>query len=530
MSVKMNFNINKHSSLIIFVSYLLLLLVLSLFHFERNTNYSVDDSFITYRYAFHLREGYGLVFNIGEAYYGTTAAGYAAVLTLFSSLGIFIANILTINESYFSIQNVSTFLSTMSLTTVSLLMFHISGARKSILLSIPLFVFTSLLFYASPFNEVSGHETYAYLATAFAGTVLVVFSNSYYLGAFFLAISASFRPDAVLFAAIVPVVDLFRSELSFKNYLKIKFLGFTAVYILVLGSWLLYLTIHFGSPVPGTMAAKKVQVALGYWPLYTMQVLREYFSVALNSLGFNIVKVGLLGLILRYKFKEQTYIRSNLTYIAVVWILFGVLSASAYLIFNVTFWPWYGVPLFFSVLITTCIGWIKIFNLIEFSLVALGQNNKKIRLVELISISIIVLALILYTFPRMNKWATTKNINLHTSSYSEIVDFISKDSPQGAVIQISEPGSLAFHLGPKYKVVDELGLISPGVAQALKRKDFSYTTNTWKAKYLVCSWRGHYSACANSIILKDYNLAGEFNNEFWKPMLGSGAKLFKRKE
>jgi hypothetical protein len=43
-----------------------------------------DDAFITYRYAWHFAAGDGLVYNVGERFYGTTAAGYALVLGLLS--------------------------------------------------------------------------------------------------------------------------------------------------------------------------------------------------------------------------------------------------------------------------------------------------------------------------------------------------------------------------------------------------------------------------------------------------------------
>src|SRR5262245_6822568 len=44
--------------------------------------FALDDSYITYRYAKHLELGYGLVFNVGEPYLGTTAAGFAILLAL----------------------------------------------------------------------------------------------------------------------------------------------------------------------------------------------------------------------------------------------------------------------------------------------------------------------------------------------------------------------------------------------------------------------------------------------------------------
>ena len=44
----------------------------------------VDDSYITFRYAQNLADGNGLVFNVGERFYGSTAMGFAVLLGTFT--------------------------------------------------------------------------------------------------------------------------------------------------------------------------------------------------------------------------------------------------------------------------------------------------------------------------------------------------------------------------------------------------------------------------------------------------------------
>lgn len=80
------------------LSYAVILCVLGTHYLLRNLGYSVDDSFITYRYAYHLKEGFGLVFNVGEAYYGTTAAGYAVLLAVISGVGTYFCKAFNIAE------------------------------------------------------------------------------------------------------------------------------------------------------------------------------------------------------------------------------------------------------------------------------------------------------------------------------------------------------------------------------------------------------------------------------------------------
>ncbi len=57
-----------------------------------------------------------------------------------------------------------------------------------------------------------------------------------------------------------------------------------------------------------------------------------------------------------------------------------------------------------------------------------------------------------------------------------------------------EPGSFGYRLGPKYTVVDELGLVSPGVASALLDGDASWAFRTYDPDYLICSWHGDYTS------------------------------------
>ena len=47
-----------------------------------------DDAFITYRYAANFAQGHGLVYNRGEHVLGTTAPGYAMLLSAIASTSV----------------------------------------------------------------------------------------------------------------------------------------------------------------------------------------------------------------------------------------------------------------------------------------------------------------------------------------------------------------------------------------------------------------------------------------------------------
>lgn len=516
-----------------YIIYIALIIALGLVYFTRSQGYAIDDSYITFRYAYHLKEGYGLAFNVGEAYYGTTAAGYATLLAALSSAAAALVGLFSAGPSeLLEIPSISSAMAALAITTMAALLPVLAMASRNWRLWLLATLAAAFLFIAGPFNEFVGHETYPYLAIALLGTVLLAYRQAYVAGALLLAVAATFRPDALLLAGIVPVLDWLRSGLTLGAYLRSSnAIRFVLVYALACGAWHAYLTWHFGSPIPGTMAAKKAQVALGHWPLYTPATLFAYLTESTGKSGIALALIGIAGLLVGIGRSciEKSEIRPE-AFVATIWLTFGVFSALAYFSFHVTFWRWYGVPILFSFFIAAFVGWSDI---TRWSLSAGQKIGKGSKLPAYIFGALpiaLIFTLLIDKTNNVTQWKNHKNTNDHIHAYSEIVDYIKQDSPEGASIEIAEPGSLGYHLGPKYHVVDELGLISPGVAQALQRGDYSWAMNKWRPKYLVCSWVGKYSACFHKLQEGAYEPIGEFNREFWRKSLNHGAILYRRKE
>lgn len=127
----------------------------------------------------------------------------------------------------------------------------------------------------------------------------------------------------------------------------------------------------------------------------------------------------------------------------------------------------------------------------------------------------------------LNWWMHSKNVNQHVWAYTEVAQYIKSERPDGAVIQMAEPGSFAYHLGSRFSVADELGLITAGQAQALQRNDHTFLVDSAKPDYLVCSWKGSYTICDTEVANSRFELVGTFNKDFWQPNLGNGARLFR---
>lgn len=501
---------------------------LAIVYFIRSKGYSVDDSFITYRYAYHLKEGYGLVFNVGERYYGTTAAGYAVVLAAASS-ALDVLFRVTNSGAPPSIQEVSVAFSALSLCTIAACLPVILQAGSHALRWVVCAVFAVYLFAGQPFNQVAGHETYAYLAVALLATLLAERGRVLLAGCV-LGVAASFRPDAILFVPILVLVDTARNQASLTGYLASKnFRYFCIGLAAVIVPWFIYLGLHFGQITPGTMDAKRAQVQLGSWPFYNIgNVVRYLFAT-----GFSVMLVIGAGLyagawMAAKRFDRRTFLQDRGLFIAIVWLLFGAGSTCAYLLFKVTFWPWYGVPVLFSLGAGSLAGWRLIVDR-PVSATDRGIFGDKLANVVRFSPVILLVLVALGATGSLRAWYGSTNRNAHIHAYEEVADYLKRMEPAGTSVQMCEPGAFGFGLGPRYQIIDELGLITPGVAKAYLRGDSDYANRTYQAKYLVCSCALAYLECAKPDLNEKFELVGEGNTRFWKPQIGHGALLYRRR-
>lgn len=496
-----------------------LLIILAFIYYERNKNYSVDDSFITYRYAFHLLQGHGLRFNIDEKYYGTTAAGYAVLLSAANALADALSSKLTT-------QNVSVALSALALFIISFVAYLIAESRKlgrtqTLILTAAL---SCVLFSSTAFNEVAGHETYAFLGGALLGTFLAS-RNRMFSSGVVIAITTTFRPDAVLFAPIICCTYIYTRSISIRHILHERRLYlFGGGFLLVLLPWLAFVQSYFGRPFPGTMDAKRAQILMGYWPSYNLENLTKYVTGNLDLATSSILITGclcfILKLLLSFKNKELELTSGAATFTGICWLVFMLASVTFYLSINVTFWHWYGIPVVFSLAVITYSGLVSI-------LPAEG-NAFNAKSFVAVTPALICCILLLSNNEKFAYWAKSKNTNPHITAYFETADYLKSIEPNGTIIEMAEPGSFGMRLGSKFKIVDELGLVTPNVAKAYLLGDENYANREYHAKYIVCSWVGSYSACANPNIMDKYTLIGEFDKEFWTPFLGHGARLYKK--
>ncbi|WP_075989060.1 hypothetical protein [Vibrio fluvialis] len=491
------------------IMFTVVLFSMAFIYYTRNQFYSVDDSFITFKYALNLIQGNGLVFNIDERYFGTTAGGYAILIAIVYKLQLLL-------DLGMTVQNSSVVLSSLGIAAICV---HFVSCIKldnkilSRLLSLLVIVFIPTLWV---FNSAAGHETYTYLGLVSvslllfrAGKISILFSG------LVLGLAFTVRPDAALFAPIICLAYVFQNKLHIKYWLRTADLWlFSIGFFLVAIPWLSFTTYYFGIPFPGTMDAKIAQVEMGYWPLYNVETLSKSIIKNLPAWLVCIMLIGVVYFAVK-SIRFRTNFLARHQFLVIVWFSFALLSSSFYFFLNVTYWEWYGIPIMLGLMVS---GWVGNYYLLTDIL----QKYNVSRVV-----TVLFSFLFLSQMSLLYSWAKTENYNPHIYAYTEVADYLKETEPEGTSIQMAEPGSFAVRLGPKYKIIDELGLISPLVAKELRQKNYTFSNEHFKAKYIVCSWGGVYSACDHPDVMANYTLVGEFNKEFWEPRIGRGARLYR---
>ena len=150
--------------------------------------HTYEDSFITFRYAENLANGYGLVYNIGEKVYGTTTPLFAIILAFFNVLGIScVVSSLVIN------------LISEGITSIIVYKF-LKDYSKGI---IPVII--SLLFVFSPSNiswSIQGMET-AFFSAVIALSFYFLYQRRYLPALMFGFLSSMIRIDGLSVAIII---------------------------------------------------------------------------------------------------------------------------------------------------------------------------------------------------------------------------------------------------------------------------------------------------------------------------------------
>jgi hypothetical protein len=209
---------------------------------------TVDDAFITFRYARNILAGNGFVFNAGERVLGTTTPIYTVVMAALGSVT---------GGAEAPFPEIAMVLNAVADGIACILIWSI-GRRLGFRYAS---VGAALVWAIAPFSvtfAIGGLETSVFVSLLCA-LALSYLSGRYALAGFLASLAILTRPDALLL--VVPLA-LDRTIAAIRHRSPKPGMGEFAAFIGPLAAWGLFAAIYFGNPVPHSLAAKSLAYQL----------------------------------------------------------------------------------------------------------------------------------------------------------------------------------------------------------------------------------------------------------------------------
>jgi len=295
---------------------------------------TIDDSYITYRYAQNILAGQGFVYNSGERVMGTTTPLYTFLMVLCGAVsgGVeapFPQLALLINALADGI---------VCLALIRLgrqLGFQFAGSGAALAWAIAPFSVTF---------AIGGLETSLFVL-ALVGTACSQLENRHNLAAGLAALAILTRPDALIFLVLLAFDRLWQiiRELRQRQLSISRLLVEMLIFLIPTAAWFIFATVYFGSPLPHSIAAKTLAYHLSPEAGF-VRLLQHYATPFLENLTFGVSWIG-IGLFLYptlYFIGGLRAWRKNAhiwPWLAYPWLYFAVFSLANPLIFR-----WYMTP------------------------------------------------------------------------------------------------------------------------------------------------------------------------------------------
>ncbi|MBT3392185.1 MAG: hypothetical protein HN413_17445 [Chloroflexi bacterium] len=299
---------------------------------------TIDDSFITYRYARNILAGEGFVYNPGERVQGTTTPLFTLLMVMLGALrggttADFPAIALAVNA--------------LADTATALLLWQIGKRLKHPYAGIT----AGLLWAIAPFSvtfAIGGLETSLYMLLLTA-TVYAHISDKHTRAAWLAALSLLTRPDALLLLALLAfdrAASIWKDNQQ-KTDDRRPAAGLILAELLAFGlptaAWFGFATLYFGSPIPHSVAAKTLAYRLPD-NAGLIRLMQHYATPFLGHLTFGIpwIAIGLIFFPFLFYVGARAALKENprlWPWALYPWLYFAVFAIANPLIFR-----WYLTP------------------------------------------------------------------------------------------------------------------------------------------------------------------------------------------
>ena len=295
---------------------------------------TIDDAFITYRYAGHIVAGEGFVYNPGERVLGTTTPFYTLLL---AAISLFTGGA---DASY---PTIALIVNALADAGTALLLWQLGKRSKFPYAGAA----AALIWAVAPFSvtfAIGGLETSVYVLLLTA-TIYAYTQGRPSTAALFAGLSLLTRPDALLLLAPFALDFLLIHIINSKNGSRTLRNAFRAplVFLAVTLPWYTFATLYFGSPIPHSVSAKTLAYRLPPTAAVT-RLLQHYATPFLGHLTFGIPWIG-VGIIL-FPFLTIIGVRAALRANRRLWpwAIYPWLYLAVFAIANPLIFRWYLTP------------------------------------------------------------------------------------------------------------------------------------------------------------------------------------------
>ncbi|MGA9190439.1 MAG: hypothetical protein WBZ24_01780 [Anaerolineales bacterium] len=401
---------------------------------------TIDDAYITFRYAQNLISGAGFVYNAGERVLGTTTPLYTLLMSLLSiPVGgasapfpylALVANAVLGAASCWLLIRLGSHLG-----------YPIAGS------------ITAVVWALAPMSvtfAIGGMETSLFVLLILA-TFYFYYSQRPTAGALMAALCLLTRPDGILFIGPLALERARQAWLT-KHERTIPAFGWSEgmAFLLPLAAWTAFAGLYFGNPLPNSIAAK---ISAYHLPpnAALIRLLQHYATPFLGQLTFGNtwIPIGLVLFPFLFGLGALTVLRrrSDLWPIfAAPWIYLIVFSA-----FNPLIFRWYLAPPLPFYFLGIALGMERLGTDLRTRLVPLGMG---------LAAAILTLhGWVLHPSHGLDRPAPDMAYTKLELLYIEVADDLKQRLEPGQTVAAGDIGALGYYTGAH--MLDTLGLVSP---------------------------------------------------------------------
>jgi hypothetical protein len=468
---------------------------------------TIDDSFITYRYASNIVAGEGFVYNPGERVLGTTTPFYTLLLASISSFsGGVDAPFPTIALIVNALADAGTALLLWRLG--KRLNFPYAGAGAALIWAIAPYSVTF---------AIGGLETSVYILLLTA-TVYAYTQGKTSIAALFAGLSLLTRPDALLLLTPLALDFLFTYIINSQKESRTWHIILRAplVFLAVTLPWYTFATLYFGSPIPHSVSAKTLAYRLPPSAALT-RFLQHYATPFLGHLTFGIPWIG-VGIIL-FPFLTIIGVRAALRANRCLWpwAIYPWFYLAVFAIANPLIFRWYLTPPLPAYFFFILIGLEELVNKADQARTERGSRSWKPVLLPILIAIPLLMTLRGWTLtpdhgttrpaPEM-AWIKLELLYRQAARHVN-QDLAQESSPSLPVLAAGDVGVLGYYTDTR--ILDTVGLNSPQTLDYYPLDESLYAINYAIPPDLIRDHQPDYL-----VFLEVYGRAGLLKAPFFK--------------